>query len=100
MIAKRAPGLQRFVQATGEAVRWAEANRDKAITISQSLLPDAPKDKIAAAIGSYLDRHYWSTDGAVAPAVVNGTASVLQAAGQLTRAITYDEFVDAAIAKP
>ena len=99
VIAKRRPALQAFVQATAEAVRWAEANRDKAIAISQALLPDAPKDEIAAAIGSYLERRYWSKDGTVAPSVVNGTVSVLQDAGQLTRAIAYDEFVDPAIAK-
>ena len=98
VIARRRPALQAFVKATGQAITWAEANRAKAITLSQALLPDVPKEEIAAAIGSYLERRYWRPVGTVPPATLNGTVSVLVNAGQLSRAITYDEFVDPAIA--
>jgi NitT/TauT family transport system substrate-binding protein len=100
VIARRRPALQAFVKATEQAIAWAQQNRDKAIAFSQALLPDAPRDEIAAAIGSYLDRRYWRADGTVPPEVLNGTVSVLMGADQLNRAITYDEFVDPTIAKP
>lgn len=100
VIARRRPALQAFVKATREAVVWAEQNRDKAIALSQALLPDVPKEEIATAIGSYIGRHYWRPEGTLAPATLNGTVSVLVDADQLSRPILYDEFVDPGIASP
>lgn len=99
VIAKRKPALQAFIRATEQGIAWAQQNPAKAIALSQALLPDAPKDEIAAAIGSYLSRRYWQAEGTVKPSTLDGTVSVLVAALQLTRPIAYDEFVDSTIAR-
>ena len=100
VISRRRAALQAFVKATEQAIAWAEQNQDKAIALSQALLPDAPKTEIAVAIRSYLGRRYWRAQGAVPVSLVNGTVAVLVAAGQLARPVTYDEFVDPTIAQP
>jgi NitT/TauT family transport system substrate-binding protein len=91
--------LQRFVAATARTVQWAVANPDGAVALSVALLPDAPKEEIAAGIRSYIAGGFWSSNGILPKEMVDFTVAVLRTAGQLDRPISYDEFVAQGFAK-
>jgi ABC-type nitrate/sulfonate/bicarbonate transport system substrate-binding protein len=95
---KRA-ALAGFISGTAKAVRWAEANPDEAVALSMALLPDAPKDEIADGIKAYLTQHFWNASGIMTREQVEFTVETLRKTGQLTKPISYDEFVVQGLAR-
>lgn len=89
--------LLRFMQATADAVRWAEKNVDEAVQISLNLVPEADKGELRDAISSYLDRQYWSDEGVVSKRQFDFTVEALIKAEQLKAPIPYDQFMDDAV---
>lgn len=98
-LAEKRIALAGFVAATARAVRWAEANPDEAAALSVALLPDEPKDEIAAGIKAYLARGFWSADGAMSKSQLDFTTETLRKTGQLKKPIGYDDFVVQTLAK-
>jgi NitT/TauT family transport system substrate-binding protein len=92
-LAEKRAALVGFLAATSRAIRWADANPDEAVALSMALLPDAPKDEIAAGIKGYIAQHFWSAGGAITRAQVEFTVDTVRKTGQLDKTISYEEFV-------
>jgi NitT/TauT family transport system substrate-binding protein len=90
--------LAAFIAATARAVRWASINVDAAAALSTTLLPDASKNEITAGIRAYVARSFWSTSGEVPHSMVEFTVATLRRAGQLQKAIAYEDFIAAELA--
>lgn len=93
VLQKKKSSLQNFVRATSAAVKWAEANVDDAVAISQKVVPTADKNELSAAIRSYVSRHYWTPEGVVSAQKFNFTVASLKAAGLLKNDIKFEDFV-------
>ena len=98
-LAKKRKAFEGFIQATREGVRWALANPDKAAEISVATLPDLPHDETRNAIKDYVKRNFWEATGVLPTKSLAATADLMKESGQLTGAITYDDFVATAFTK-
>jgi NitT/TauT family transport system substrate-binding protein len=93
-IAKQKAGaIKAFIEATSEGVRWSMANPDRAIAISQKVLPDIGKDEISFAIKHYIDQKAWNANGILPESTWKFTAQAVVDAGLIKEAPSYDEFV-------
>jgi ABC-type nitrate/sulfonate/bicarbonate transport system substrate-binding protein len=92
-LAQKRAALRAFVAATARAVERASANPDDAVALSAKLLPDADRDGIVTGIRGYIANGFWSRSGALPKAVVDFTVAALRKAGQLDRAVAYEDFV-------
>ncbi len=95
IIAKKRKALEGFVRATGEGVKWALANPDKASEISVSILPDLPHDETANAIRDYARRNFWQPDRVLPPKSLTATEDLMLESGQINARIAYEDFVAA-----
>jgi NitT/TauT family transport system substrate-binding protein len=92
-VAKKRSQIQALIIGNARAVRWAYANPDAAVAISQKVLPDADKDELDVAIRAYIKRRYWNVDGIVPPATFEFTGAELLKRGELDKLPSYGDFV-------
>ncbi len=93
-IAKQKAGaIKAFKAATSEGVRWAIANPDKAVAISQKVLPDIGPDEIAFAIKHYIDAKAWNAGGVLPESTWKFTSQSVVDAGLIPQAPSYGDFV-------
>lgn len=93
-IAKQKAGaIKAFIAATSEGVRWAMANPDQAVAISQKVLPDIGPEEIAFAIKHYIDIKAWNADGILSESTWKFTSQSVVEAGLITGAPSYGDFV-------
>ena len=62
---EKADAIQAFVNGTMKAVLWANEpeNFEKAVDISQQILPDTPRDELAIGLQHFIDIGYWNPSG-------------------------------------
>ncbi len=85
--------LKAFVAATTEGIQWALANPQKAVEISQRILPDTGKDEVAFAINYYIREKFWNVNGVLPKATWDFTTQALVDAGYLKVVPAYKDFV-------
>jgi len=95
VLAKKKAQLQRFMRANSTAIKWAEANVDEAIAVSQQVVPNADKEEFASSIRSYVARKYWAPEGIVSRKKFDFTVSSLKAADVLKSDLKFDDVVSA-----
>lgn len=96
--AKKA-ALQNYTLATARGVRWAMANPEKAVAISQKLLPNQPPELVAADVTDLLKRRFYSTDGVLARAAWDYTAALAAKINDAKTRLAYDQVVLADVAR-
>jgi NitT/TauT family transport system substrate-binding protein len=92
-VAKKPAQIQALITGNARAVRWAYANPDKAVAVSQKVLPDADKDELDVAIRAYIKRRYWNENGIVPTETFDFTGSELLKRGELNKLPSYGDFV-------
>lgn len=85
--------IKAFVDATAEGVRWGLANPEKAIAISQSVVPNMDKNEMATAIRHYIDKKFWSPSGVLPHSTWDYTSNAVKELGLIKQAPSYDQFV-------
>jgi NitT/TauT family transport system substrate-binding protein len=90
---KKPAAFAAYAAATSEGIRWAMANRDKALAISKRVLPDVPEPEVEAAINEFMVKNFWSASGIVPKQVWEYTTKTLLDAGQINAIPNVDEFL-------
>jgi NitT/TauT family transport system substrate-binding protein len=93
VLTQKAAAVQAFVTGSIRGVRWALENPDKAAQISQKILPDVPKDEIAAGVSQFAKIRYWNPDGVLPEAAWNFTVTQLLKDSEIKRQPSYNETV-------
>jgi NitT/TauT family transport system substrate-binding protein len=90
---KKKDAYKSYVEATSEGAKWGMANREKAVAISQKVLPDMPKADVAAAVNAFMDKHFWNESGVLPRATWDFTTKILLDAGIVKSVPKFDDFV-------
>jgi NitT/TauT family transport system substrate-binding protein len=93
MGAKRMPALKAFVAACGDGVRWAMSNPEKAVAVSQKILPEMPPGEVKTAINLYIDKKFWNASGEMSREIWDFTVNSAHDAGLITAVPAYNDFV-------
>jgi ABC-type nitrate/sulfonate/bicarbonate transport system substrate-binding protein len=92
-ISRKQSQIQALVMGNARGVRMAYANPDKAVEISQKLLPDVTKDEVEFAVRNYVKRKYWNPDGLLPRETFDYTTSELVQRGEIKSAPQFGDFV-------
>jgi ABC-type nitrate/sulfonate/bicarbonate transport system substrate-binding protein len=93
LLTERRSALQAFVTGTVRGARWAAENPERATAISQRVLPDVPKDEIAAGVAQFAKVRYWNVNGTLPESAWSFTVSELLKGGEIKRSLVYGEHV-------
>jgi NitT/TauT family transport system substrate-binding protein len=93
VIREKRAALQAFVNGTLRGARWAMEHPDEAIKVSQKLLPDVPKDEIAAGLHAFAKSGYYNADGLLRKEAWDFTVDELVKGGEIKKPLNYSDYV-------
>jgi NitT/TauT family transport system substrate-binding protein len=91
-IAAKPRALRGFVTATARGALWGMEHPREAAELSRAILPDAPKDELAAVIELYARTRFWNAAAVLPRESFNFTYGALAKVGHIKSDLTYDEF--------
>jgi NitT/TauT family transport system substrate-binding protein len=89
LLEKRPEAAQGLVNAYSRAVRWMYANPDQALAISQTILPDVPKDALSLTIHRLIAKKIVRQAGDVRRSAYDGVAHWLVEQGEIDATVDY-----------
>jgi NitT/TauT family transport system substrate-binding protein len=92
-IQQKRAALQAFATGTLRGARWAMQNPEKAIAISQKLLPDVAKDEIVAGLTHFSKTEYYNVDGVLRKQAWDFTLDELVKGGEIKQRLNYSDYV-------
>ena len=93
-IESRPKVLKAFVLATARGALWGLQNPDQAAQLSQKILPDVPKDDLAAVMQLYARIKYWNAAAVLPRESFDFTYGSMAKIGniEIKKPITYEDF--------
>jgi ABC-type nitrate/sulfonate/bicarbonate transport system substrate-binding protein len=104
-VAASKPDLaQGLITALSRAVRWMYRNPADAVLISQKLLPDTPKDALAATVQRLIEKRIVNETGMITRERFDGLVEWLASTNQLDQPVRFEDavstrFIDGALRK-
>ena len=85
--------LTKFWIATARGARWGQENPAEAVKISDTFLPDEPKEEISFQLETYAKNKHWNVDGVLPRDFWDFTSSALQRHSLIAQVPKYEDFV-------
>ncbi len=85
--------LTAFWLATARGVRWGQESPAEAAKISETFLPDQPKEEVEFQLDTYAKNKHWVIDGVLPRAFWDFTTDALLRHGLVAKIPSYEDFV-------